>query len=65
MSLANRLRQMEQRIADLEERCAELEQFNAHLVVAIADDAAAGEQETVTLDGERVGGTRDQTASLG
>lgn len=57
MSLDQRLRRMEDRIAELESFMGK--------VLAAMDDEQADDQETVTLDGERDGGARDQTESLG
>lgn len=68
MSLTNRLRDMERRISQLEARVGKGEQVQEALVDAV--EAAAGEEEetsdvpTMTLDGEFVGGERDQSQPL-
>ena len=64
MSLAIRLKQIEQRSAELGERCAALEQFNTDLINASVQEPD-DEPAAVTLDGECIGASRGQNASLG
>lgn len=66
MSLTERLRRIEQRLDALEKGQAEQVEAVGTLVDALAaDDAdAADDVPSVTLDGEQVGGARDQSQSL-
>lgn len=59
MSLQNRLARIEADLADLKQ------QLSALLTVIEAEDDQTGDTSTLTLDGERMGGERDQTQSLG
>lgn len=59
MTLSARLNAMEKRIKALEERAQAIDD-------ALAEEMADEQQESLTLDGERVeAGERDQTQSLG
>jgi hypothetical protein len=59
MTLSARLNAMEKRIKALEERAKAIDE-------ALADEVADEQQESLTLDGDRIdAGERDQTQSLG
>lgn len=67
MSLTDRLRRIEQRLDALEQGHAQQAEAVDTLVDALAADdadAAADDVPTVTLDGEPVGGARDQSQEL-
>ena len=59
MSLQNRLARIEADLADLKQQLSTL------LAAIEAEDDQTGDTSTMTLDGERMGGERDQTQSLG
>ena len=64
MSLSKRLNEMERRLAALEQRMATQDQFMEHVNDALAQEEEADEQPQLTLDGEAMGGERDQTQPL-
>lgn len=67
MTLTDRLRRIEQRLDALEKGQAEQVEAVGTLVDALAADdadAAADDAPTMTLDGEQVGGARDQSQPL-
>lgn len=66
MTLSKRLNDFERRLKALEDRMGLQEQFAETVQQAIAEEDAADEgKPQLTLDGEAMGGERDQAQSLG
>ena len=64
MSLTERLKKIESDIAELKQQLVETSQGLGLLLQSLEDEEADEEQPERTLDGEAVGGERDQSREL-